>query len=181
MRGGMTAFPAKLRLGIPRNGQLIFFGDRHSEKAYDEALRRWTALGAELAELLARFPELADDRAIELHLVDLTAHRREQRVVVVGVRVRAEQILMRARADADRPRRANVVVDRPQRRFIAVHQRNQPRHGSDVGEDVDVPLRHNPAARQLTRHRLLRLHRDANNGPGGQSWVLRRNISISLT
>jgi allophanate hydrolase len=48
--GGMTAFPAKLRLGIPRNGQLIFFGDRHSEKAYDEALRRWTALGAELAE-----------------------------------------------------------------------------------------------------------------------------------
>ena len=48
--GGMTAFPAKLRLGIPRNGQLIFFGDRHSEKAYDEALRRWTSLGAELAE-----------------------------------------------------------------------------------------------------------------------------------
>src|ERR1043166_1820272 len=48
--GGMTAFPAKLRLGIPRNGQLIFFGDRHSEKAYDEALRRWTALGAALAD-----------------------------------------------------------------------------------------------------------------------------------
>jgi allophanate hydrolase len=48
--GGMTAFPAKLRLGIPRNGQLIFFGDRHSEKAYDDALRRWTSLGAELAE-----------------------------------------------------------------------------------------------------------------------------------
>jgi allophanate hydrolase len=48
--GGMTAFPAKPRLGIPRNGQLIFFGDRHSEKAYDEALRRWTSLGAELVE-----------------------------------------------------------------------------------------------------------------------------------
>jgi len=47
---GMTAFPGKLRLGIPRNGQLIFFGDKHSEKAYDEALQRWTALGAELAE-----------------------------------------------------------------------------------------------------------------------------------
>jgi allophanate hydrolase len=29
---------------------LIFFGDRHSEKAYGEALQRWTALGAELAE-----------------------------------------------------------------------------------------------------------------------------------
>src|SRR5690242_1911492 len=48
--GGMTAFPGKLRLGIPRNGQLIFFGDRHSEKAYGEALKRWTALGATLVE-----------------------------------------------------------------------------------------------------------------------------------
>jgi allophanate hydrolase len=47
---GMTAFPGKLRLGIPRNGQLIFFGDKHSEKAYGEALQRWTALGAELVE-----------------------------------------------------------------------------------------------------------------------------------
>ena len=47
---GMTAFPARLRLGIPRNGQLIFFGDKHSENAYGEALRRWTALGAELVE-----------------------------------------------------------------------------------------------------------------------------------
>jgi allophanate hydrolase len=47
---GMTAFPGKLRLGIPRNGQLIFFGDKHSEKAYGEALQRWSALGAELVE-----------------------------------------------------------------------------------------------------------------------------------
>src|SRR5262249_11229372 len=45
---GMTAFPGKLRLGVPRNGQLIFFGDKHSERAYGEALQRWTALGAEL-------------------------------------------------------------------------------------------------------------------------------------
>ena len=36
--GGMTAFPANLRLGVPRNGQLIFFGDKASEKAYGEAL-----------------------------------------------------------------------------------------------------------------------------------------------
>ena len=42
----MTAFPRKLRLGIPRNGQLIFFGDKHSENAYGEAIKRWTALGA---------------------------------------------------------------------------------------------------------------------------------------
>ncbi|HEX3440755.1 MAG TPA: allophanate hydrolase [Pseudolabrys sp.] len=46
----LTPFPAKVRLGVPRNGQLIFFGDRASEAAYGEALTRWTALGAELVE-----------------------------------------------------------------------------------------------------------------------------------
>jgi allophanate hydrolase len=46
----MHAFPAQLRLGIPRNGQLIFFGDRNSEKAYGAALKRWTGLGATLVE-----------------------------------------------------------------------------------------------------------------------------------
>ena len=46
----MTNFPANLRLGIPRNGQLIFFGDKNSEKAYGDALKRWTALGATLVE-----------------------------------------------------------------------------------------------------------------------------------
>jgi allophanate hydrolase len=46
----MTAFPKLLRLGVPRNGQLIFFGDKASEKAYGDALKRWTALGAELVE-----------------------------------------------------------------------------------------------------------------------------------
>jgi allophanate hydrolase len=46
----MTAFPANLRLGVPRNGQLIFFGDKASEKAYRDALQRCTALGATLVE-----------------------------------------------------------------------------------------------------------------------------------
>ena len=46
----MTAFPGQLRLGVPRNGQLIFFGDSASEKAYGEALERWTSLGATLVE-----------------------------------------------------------------------------------------------------------------------------------
>jgi allophanate hydrolase len=46
----LTPFPARVRLGVPRNGQLIFFGDRVSEAAYGEALKRWTALGAELVE-----------------------------------------------------------------------------------------------------------------------------------
>jgi allophanate hydrolase len=48
--GPLNAFPAQLRLGIPRKGQLIFFGDKVSEKAYDTALARWTALGATLVE-----------------------------------------------------------------------------------------------------------------------------------
>ena len=46
----MTAFPGQLRLGVPRAGQLIFFGDRDSEKDYGEALKRWTSLGATLVE-----------------------------------------------------------------------------------------------------------------------------------
>src|SRR3954453_8736970 len=32
--GAVTAFPQKLRLGVPRQGQLIFFGDKASEQAY---------------------------------------------------------------------------------------------------------------------------------------------------
>jgi allophanate hydrolase len=46
----MTAFPQNLRLGIPRNGQLIFFGDKAAEAAFGEALKRWTSLGATLVE-----------------------------------------------------------------------------------------------------------------------------------
>ena len=45
---GVSAFPANLRLGVPRDGQLIFFGDKASEAAYGAALERWTALGATL-------------------------------------------------------------------------------------------------------------------------------------
>nr|WP_299811006.1 allophanate hydrolase [Tardiphaga sp.] len=48
--GALTEFPKALRLGVPRNGQLIFFGDTVSEKAYGDALKRWTALGATLVE-----------------------------------------------------------------------------------------------------------------------------------
>jgi allophanate hydrolase len=44
----MSAFPTNLRLGVPRDGQLIFFGDEASEKAYRDALARWTSLGATL-------------------------------------------------------------------------------------------------------------------------------------
>jgi allophanate hydrolase len=46
----MTTFPQNLRLGIPRAGQLIFFGDKAAEAAYGDALKRWTSLGATLVE-----------------------------------------------------------------------------------------------------------------------------------
>ncbi|UPJ62852.1 allophanate hydrolase [Bradyrhizobium sp. 191] len=48
--GAITPMPPNLRLGVPRNGQLIFFGDRKAEAAYGDALKRWTALGATLVE-----------------------------------------------------------------------------------------------------------------------------------
>jgi allophanate hydrolase len=46
----LSSFPAHLRLGVPRKGQLIFFGDKASEAAFGDALKRWTALGATLVE-----------------------------------------------------------------------------------------------------------------------------------
>jgi allophanate hydrolase len=46
----ITRLPATLRLGIPRDGQLLFFGDKASEAAYGDALKRWRALGATLIE-----------------------------------------------------------------------------------------------------------------------------------
>ena len=46
----MTAFPPSLRLGVPRPGQLIFFGDKAADAAYGDAIARWTALGASLVE-----------------------------------------------------------------------------------------------------------------------------------
>jgi allophanate hydrolase len=46
----MTAFPSSLRLGVPRQAQLIFFGDKAAEQAYGDAIARWTALGASLVE-----------------------------------------------------------------------------------------------------------------------------------
>jgi allophanate hydrolase len=46
----LTPFPEKLRLGVPRQGQLIFFGDKAAEAAYGEAMQRWIALGADIVE-----------------------------------------------------------------------------------------------------------------------------------
>ncbi len=49
--GDIMPLPANLRLGVPRGGQLIFFGDKAQEAAYRDALERWTALGATLVDL----------------------------------------------------------------------------------------------------------------------------------
>jgi allophanate hydrolase len=46
----VNTFPGNLRLGVPRHGQLIFFGDKAAEKAFGDAVARWTALGATLVE-----------------------------------------------------------------------------------------------------------------------------------
>lgn len=48
--GAVTGFPAGIRLGIPRKGQLKFFGDTASEAGYDTAVTRLAALGATLIE-----------------------------------------------------------------------------------------------------------------------------------
>ena len=45
-----TPFPQRLRLGVPRPGQLIFFGDKAAETAFGEAVERWIALGADIVE-----------------------------------------------------------------------------------------------------------------------------------
>ena len=47
----MTGFPSGLKLGIPRKGQLLFFGDKHSEQGYDAAVARLIALGATPVEI----------------------------------------------------------------------------------------------------------------------------------
>ncbi|SMX61601.1 putative glutamyl-tRNA(Gln) amidotransferase subunit A (Glu-ADT subunit A) [Bradyrhizobium sp. ORS 285] len=46
----VTAFPKGVKLGIPRSGQLIFFGDKAAEAAYGAAVARFVKLGAELVE-----------------------------------------------------------------------------------------------------------------------------------
>src|SRR5437588_9961306 len=60
---------------------------------------------AELLEQLARPPELADDRAIEAHLVDLARGIE----IVRRIRIRDVYHLVAARRDADRLRVADIL------------------------------------------------------------------------
>ena len=48
--GAVGPFPEGLRLGVPRKGQLLFFGDRVSEAAYASAVERLIGLGAKVVE-----------------------------------------------------------------------------------------------------------------------------------
>src|SRR3954462_4476921 len=48
--GAMHPFPDLVRLGVPRPGQPIFFGDKAAEKAWHDAVARWSALGATLVD-----------------------------------------------------------------------------------------------------------------------------------
>src|SRR2546428_618967 len=92
----IVVLPRRRRRAPPVERELLHAprGDfRHEQIAVALAVHR--VHGPELAQLLAGPAELAEDRAVELHLVDLAGHRGDVRVVVVRVRVGAVEILMR--------------------------------------------------------------------------------------
>ena len=49
--GKTGAMPPHAKLGVPRAGQLLFFGDRHYEAEYKAALGRLARLGCDLVEI----------------------------------------------------------------------------------------------------------------------------------
>src|SRR6202049_535288 len=49
--GTAGPMPDGVKLGVPLQGQRLFFGDTMSAKAYDEALARLTSLGAKIVEI----------------------------------------------------------------------------------------------------------------------------------
>jgi allophanate hydrolase len=49
--GAISTPPASFALGVPRKGQLLFFGDQIAAAAYDRALQRWSDLGARFVEI----------------------------------------------------------------------------------------------------------------------------------
>src|SRR6266849_8819908 len=65
----------------------------------------------EAAEFLAGMTELADDRAVELHLVDLARDRPRARKIAIWVGVGGEQVLVRPLRNARSPADADLVED----------------------------------------------------------------------
>jgi allophanate hydrolase len=49
--GALGPLPQGIRLGVPRPGDRLFFGDRQSEAGYDAALARLARLGAKIVEI----------------------------------------------------------------------------------------------------------------------------------
>ena len=49
--GAVGAFSKGMRLGVPIAGQRVFFGDRAAASAYDQAIERAAALGAQIVEV----------------------------------------------------------------------------------------------------------------------------------
>ena len=100
---GVSAFPANLRLGVPRDGQLIFFGDKAQEAAYGAALERWTALGAtfvgvdlepfyETARLLYEGPWVAERYLVIRNLLASSPdaiHPVTREITIAGARLSA--------------------------------------------------------------------------------------------
>src|SRR5437867_744199 len=66
---------------------------------------------AEFSKLFPGLAELTDDGAVQFHLVNLAADGHQARVVIVGIRIRTVQILVRAGTDANGPRCADVIVN----------------------------------------------------------------------
>src|SRR5207244_11270375 len=51
LRGAIGALPPALRRGVPTAGQRVFFGDRRSAAAYEEAIARMARLGATIVDV----------------------------------------------------------------------------------------------------------------------------------
>src|SRR5687767_6507848 len=77
--------------------------------------------GRELAEALPRLAELADDRAVQLHLEYLAGYSIDCSDILIGIRVGTVQVLMRPGSDAYGPRCTDVLVHRSQRQIVGKH------------------------------------------------------------
>ncbi len=100
---GLSPFPSSLRLGMPRDGQLIFFGDRAQEAAYAAAIERWRALGAtitafdlepfyETARLLYEGPWVAERYLVIRNLLASSPdaiHPVTREITIAGSRISA--------------------------------------------------------------------------------------------
>ena len=155
--GHLTDFPAGVRIGIPRKGQLVFFGDRDSEKAYGDAVTRLIALGATIVEInLEPFYETArllyeGPWVAERYLVirDLLAsnpdaiHPVTREITIAGARLSAADTFCRA-VPARRPALHRAAHIRIHRRDGAADRADRLHRRTGAGEPdrTQQPQRH---------------------------------------